>query len=85
MMLRKRTADVMMELKAVVLAMYIKPYKAIKTSASNVALAGNCNFVSTCEKNLWYGVPRSRAKAQVTRPAVMNCGGIQAGEHLSAQ
>lgn len=68
----KRTADVMMELKAVELARYSNPYKAVNPSVSKVARAGNSIFVSTCAKNLGNGSPPSRAKAQAIRPEEVN-------------
>lgn len=80
-----RTADVMMELKAVELARYSNPYKQVNTSVSKVARAGNFIFVSTCAKNLGNGSPPSLANAQAIRPEAVYKEGSAARLEVSAK
>lgn len=56
-MLRKRTAEVMIELKAVVDARYRRPYIHTKTKAAIVVRTGNSRRLSMWEKYFEAGIP----------------------------
>ena len=56
-MLRYKTAEVIIELNAVVLAKYSRPYNTLKTMAAIVVFTGKSLFLSIFEKNFGYGVP----------------------------